>query len=415
MVDETLDSDKATPTNIDECARQEAGASPKIGLALSGGGSRAIAFHLGAMRALDRVGLLSQVSVLSTVSGGSVIGALWARSAVEQPFDDFEVHVRSLLKRGLVRDIVLAAMHPKHLLLWLGTVIVAHPINATVLVARGVVHFVSWTLGLTRSGAWKRIQPPFCRWASRTTAFERSLRKLFPGSLADGNRDDLELIVNSCELRTGTAFRFSKRGAANYQLGKAEANRVSLATAVAASAAFPPVLPALDLRLSLGGANNQRVLLTDGGVYDNLGISALDPAKDPSISALAVKVDFILCSSAGLGRPSELSLPYWLLPRLLAVTGIQFRKLQDSGMAMLHAQKEAKAITGFALAYLGQNDQRLDNRPADFIPRERVNSYPTNFSAMKEEDINALVLRGDQVMTCVLRQHCGCLLGLTAD
>jgi NTE family protein len=50
-------------------------APPKIGLALSGGGSRAIAFHLGCLRALHRLGLLDRVAILSTVSGGSVIGA----------------------------------------------------------------------------------------------------------------------------------------------------------------------------------------------------------------------------------------------------------------------------------------------------------------------------------------------------
>jgi NTE family protein len=49
----------------------------KIGLALSGGGARAIAFHLGCLRALKHLGLLDRVSVLSTVSGGSVIGAYY--------------------------------------------------------------------------------------------------------------------------------------------------------------------------------------------------------------------------------------------------------------------------------------------------------------------------------------------------
>lgn len=51
--------------------------SPKIGLALSGGGSRAMAFHLGCLRALNQLGLLDRIDVLSTVSGGSVIGERW--------------------------------------------------------------------------------------------------------------------------------------------------------------------------------------------------------------------------------------------------------------------------------------------------------------------------------------------------
>ena len=49
-----------------------------IGLALSGGGSRAMAFHLGCLRALNDLGLLERVGVLSTISGGSLIGAYYA-------------------------------------------------------------------------------------------------------------------------------------------------------------------------------------------------------------------------------------------------------------------------------------------------------------------------------------------------
>ena len=41
-----------------------------IGLALSGGGSRAVAFHLGTLRALEDLNLLNEVDVISGVSGG---------------------------------------------------------------------------------------------------------------------------------------------------------------------------------------------------------------------------------------------------------------------------------------------------------------------------------------------------------
>ena len=65
-----------------------------IGLALSGGGSRAIAFHLGCLRALHDLGILDRVKVLSTVSGGSVIGALYALS--DEPFLEFEKKVQGI-------------------------------------------------------------------------------------------------------------------------------------------------------------------------------------------------------------------------------------------------------------------------------------------------------------------------------
>src|SRR5260370_11134312 len=73
---------------------------PQIGLALSGGGSRAIAFHLGCLRALNRLGLLDRVAILSMVSGGSVIGAYF--HAHRGDFASFEASIRALLAQGLV-------------------------------------------------------------------------------------------------------------------------------------------------------------------------------------------------------------------------------------------------------------------------------------------------------------------------
>lgn len=49
----------------------------KLGLALSGGGFRASLFHLGVLRRMAELDLLRHVEVLSTVSGGSIIGALY--------------------------------------------------------------------------------------------------------------------------------------------------------------------------------------------------------------------------------------------------------------------------------------------------------------------------------------------------
>src|SRR5262245_48242937 len=80
----------------------------KIGLALSGGGSRAIAFHFGCLKALHEVGLLGRVQVLSTVSGGSVIGALYAASNGD--FPSFEARVRQVLAQGLVHPALGTAL-----------------------------------------------------------------------------------------------------------------------------------------------------------------------------------------------------------------------------------------------------------------------------------------------------------------
>jgi predicted acylesterase/phospholipase RssA len=68
---------------------------PRLGLALSGGGFRAALFHLGVLARMAEVGLLRQVEVISTVSGGSIIGAL------------YYLHVKDLLENppaGGIRD-----------------------------------------------------------------------------------------------------------------------------------------------------------------------------------------------------------------------------------------------------------------------------------------------------------------------
>jgi predicted acylesterase/phospholipase RssA len=63
----------------------------KIGLALSGWRAPAMAFHLGRLAALNQLGALAHASVLSTVSGGGVIDALY--TAAMNP-SEFEVRLR---------------------------------------------------------------------------------------------------------------------------------------------------------------------------------------------------------------------------------------------------------------------------------------------------------------------------------
>ena len=60
----------------------------KIGLALSGGGYRAAAYHIGTLRALRKLGILDKVDVISSVSGGSITAAYYALN--KDNFDEFE-------------------------------------------------------------------------------------------------------------------------------------------------------------------------------------------------------------------------------------------------------------------------------------------------------------------------------------
>ncbi|WP_341284970.1 patatin-like phospholipase family protein [Priestia megaterium] len=65
----------------------------KLGLALSGGGFRASFYHIGVLARMADLGLLRYVEVISTVSGGSIIGALYylhVKKLLEEK-KDFEI------------------------------------------------------------------------------------------------------------------------------------------------------------------------------------------------------------------------------------------------------------------------------------------------------------------------------------
>jgi predicted acylesterase/phospholipase RssA len=77
----------------------------RIALALSGGGFRAAAFHLGTMKALHELDLLQDVRLLSTASGGSIIGARWVVSLInEHSFAQFESDLLKILRRNILAE-----------------------------------------------------------------------------------------------------------------------------------------------------------------------------------------------------------------------------------------------------------------------------------------------------------------------
>ncbi|EAU62796.1 conserved hypothetical protein, partial [Stigmatella aurantiaca DW4/3-1] len=89
-------SDDATPPP----APGSHGPLGPLALALSGGGYRAAAFHLGTLRFLDRMGLLRDVAGLSTVSGGTITGMAWAVSMLDgKPFSEFYDAYSTYLKQ----------------------------------------------------------------------------------------------------------------------------------------------------------------------------------------------------------------------------------------------------------------------------------------------------------------------------
>jgi len=379
---------------------------PKIGLALSGGGSRAIAFHLGCLRTLHDRGILDKVTVLSGVSGGSVIAALYAYS--DEPFDVFADRVEKLLShgiaRGIARELFLSFELPK--------IVVATALASVAVFVAQTLQILAWFLRIvkirsnclgTMANQILDIAP---RFASITTALERHLiRRYFGDRRMDAvRREDLSIVINAAELRTETAFRYGSVESGCWRFGKLT-TPPRVATAVAASAAFPAFLPALDHYLSFtdnGVEKRHRVIITDGGAYDNIGVSCMLPGRSREFSTNVLPADFIIACDAGQGIPSGARRPTFWASRMLATVLTIHRRTQTMTQNQLHRMAASGEIRGFLMPYLGQRDSALPARPADLISRDQVVDYPTNFNAMSIMNINKISKRGEQLTKCLV-------------
>ena len=182
----------------------------RIGLSLSGGGSRAVAFHLGTLRALEDLKLLDEIDVISGVSGGSVMTSLLGYT--EAPFANIDRVAVEFLGRGLVRPALKKLLHPTRAapLLW-NIAVVALPNLA--------INLIAWTANLAASffpglrdaiNVVSRRSWPLRRRYSRTHVVADALADVVGTQNCDApTRQGKSIVFNACELRTGTAFRMS--------------------------------------------------------------------------------------------------------------------------------------------------------------------------------------------------------------
>jgi len=213
-------------------------------------------------------------------------------------------------------------------------------------------------------------------------------------------RNNIEVIIGACELRTGSAFRFGNDKSGSWRQGEMVMHDIDVAFAVTASAAYPIFLPALDRTFKFYKHNQEterRVLLTDGGVYDNLGIKVLEPKPDSAVNLHTFPCDYLISCNAGHGQDSGECIPDAFITRVARSFEIVHKKVQDSTMHRLHQFKETGLIKGFVLPYLGQQDDRLPQKPDNLISREEVIDYPTDFAPMSDKWIDKLYGRGEQL------------------
>jgi NTE family protein len=249
--------DPMVPGEVLGAAAERSALRSGTGLALSGGGFRASLFGLGSLWRLNELGWLGSLSRVTSVSGGSLTAGVLAARWRELHFDAARRAVNfPQIVAGPLREFCSRTLDWKAVLC-------------------GLIPFVS-AAGVARH------------------AYERRLVRLANGEVArladlpaPGGGPDF-IFYATC-LQTGSSFRFGREGLYDWKLGRLPRLDITLGTALAASAAFPPFLSPLRLetdsskwieRPKIPDLENAericaRLLLGDGGIYDNMGVEAL--------------------------------------------------------------------------------------------------------------------------------------------
>jgi predicted acylesterase/phospholipase RssA len=267
-------------------------AAAKIGLSLSGGGFRATLFHLGVVAAFRQLAKLGEIAVVSCVSGGSIIGAHlvlnWSRyiGADDATFDEAARELVTITKADVRGQIVRRLPLKRH------------------------------------------------------THFERCLdRSLYFNALLTATEGDGRpiLVLNATDLKHGTAAAFiggsfvpdvreplRDDGSPN----AIDVGPFSLSSAVACSAAFPALFPNRELSAKDFAQPRKKweagASLSDGGVYDNLGIQYFLGLQGKALP----KVFYV--SDAGTPFDYAAGLASNLFSRVARVTDVQMAILRTA-------------------------------------------------------------------------------------
>jgi NTE family protein len=338
------------PSGLEAPDRELEERTAGAGLALSGGGFRAMLFHVGALRRLHEIGALGPVDRISSVSGGSITAAHLALQ-----WDDL------------------------------------HAPGATVstfvdLVQQPLFDFASSKLDV-KSGLLGLVTPRTSIADKITGAYD----ELFAGARLQQLPDRPRFVFCSTNMGSGALVRFAKPYSADYRIGRRDHLDLDLGSIVAASAAFPPFLSPKVIELDDDQALTEqfplepgeepppladtapythRLELTDGGVYDNLGLQPVE------------KYHTLLVSDAGGPFAFSDSVPAnWLghMVRSWLIADNQVRSLRRQGLVdELDAERRNGAFWGIRTPYHHYAKRAIDVDPgwADVLQSISTRLWP---------------------------------------
>ncbi|MCQ8130581.1 tetratricopeptide repeat-containing protein [Methylomonas rivi] len=363
----------------------------KVGLALSGGGFRASLYHLGVLARLAEVDALRSVEVLSTVSGGSIVGAHYylalrkllmsktdaeigredyiqlVRDVITQFFDGVSENLRvraiaslpdnfkMLFQSGYGRSNRMGELYETHFY----QQVEAYQSNSS---NEGVVSGMRPLHGL-------RIHPLSTDPIDNSTFQDET----FHPQQANWRRKAKvpTLLLNTTSLNSGHNWHFTAsfmgeppgltgqdidmnrryRRLYYWQAPTEALKNYPLGYAVAASAGVPALFDPLELSDLYP---DRTIRLVDGGVHDNQGVAGL----------LDESCDLILCSDASGQMDDQTSPKKSALSVFFRSDSILQDRVREAQYQNLEAKAKNNALQGLFFIHLKQD---LHSDPLDWI------------------------------------------------
>ncbi|MDK2123056.1 patatin-like phospholipase family protein [Parachitinimonas caeni] len=298
--------------------------SGPIGLALSGGGVRAAAFHAGVLRYLAEQKLIEEIVHVSSVSGGSLfVGLVFQYCQYNWPTSEIYLgevlpHVRkTLTSKSLQRSAILR--------------LIFNPLN------------------------WRFV-------LSRANVLAQAIRSLWGIKVSLGEIGVTPVWSINCTTgETGRRYRFKNGTMGDYELGYAGVNDFGLASAMAISAAFPGGIGPLTIksdrfswmkRKDWSGSSPEpyqspfhNLHLYDGGLYDNLGIEPMFDVGRQLLkrdATLKADVAYLLVSDGGAPLARQ-TIPHPLNP-------FRFKRIADIALDQCRALR-LRSFVNFLQVY----------------------------------------------------------------
>lgn len=266
-----------------------------LGITLSGGGHRATVFSLGALLAISDAGLRERVTSIGSVSGGSIangavmVGPDFGTADAAEIEAHFGALVRAVAERGVLlgRDLADSLSGGAPATRWyLRSVIASFVLVVLALFAFIVALLARWWVVLAAALVVAVVSAVVLAraFSRRSVVVERAIDAELLGdvqtTLADQQARNLSVhhVMCTSELQVGTSFYFSNRLVYGWEFGGSTiAPALPLATAVQASACVPGAFRARPIPLATIGLSSpssspatDRIVVVDGGVYDNM-------------------------------------------------------------------------------------------------------------------------------------------------